>query len=73
MLFDQWEKDEEPIPVDELQIGDPNRPPPEIDFSKINPDEPDALLKVIFFQKICWHLSDPLTLMQNRSFGSFFI
>ena len=45
MLFDQWEKDEEPIPVDELQIGDPNRPPPEIDFSKINPDEPDALLK----------------------------
>ena len=45
MLFEQWEEDEEPIPVDELEIGDPRRPPPEIDLSSINPDEDQALLK----------------------------
>ena len=45
-LYEQWESDEEPIPNDELEIGDPNRLPPELDFSRIkDPDAPDALLK----------------------------
>ncbi|XP_049842982.1 LDLR chaperone boca [Schistocerca gregaria] len=43
-LFEQWEEDEEPLPEDELP--EYLRPPPPIDFSKIDTSDPENLLKV---------------------------
>lgn len=32
-LYDQWEEDEEPLPVDELPEWDPRKPQPQVDFN----------------------------------------
>jgi len=45
-LLDQWEEDEEPIPPDELPEGHPDRPRPPVDFSKLDPNNPDEMMKV---------------------------
>lgn len=44
-LLDEWEEDEEPIPKDELPEGHPDRPKPPIDFSKLDPSNPDEMMK----------------------------
>ena len=58
-LLDQWEEDEEPLPPDELPEGHPDKPQPEIDFSKLDMNNPDELMKatkkgktVMMFAKI---------------------
>eukprot|EP00096_Caligus_rogercresseyi_P011299 TRINITY_DN4405_c0_g1_i1.p1 TRINITY_DN4405_c0_g1~~TRINITY_DN4405_c0_g1_i1.p1 ORF type:complete len:134 (-),score=28.82 TRINITY_DN4405_c0_g1_i1:412-813(-) len=43
-LLDQWEEDEEPLPLDELPEGDPRRPQPKIDISNAGND-PEGILK----------------------------
>ena len=35
-MYEQWDADEEPLPVDELPEWDPRRPQPVIDFSKMD-------------------------------------
>jgi len=44
-LLDQWDEDEEPIPVDELPEGHPDKPQPQLDFSKLDMNNPDELMK----------------------------
>ena len=44
-LLDQWEEDEEPIPPDELPEGHPDRPVPPVDFSKLDMNNPEAVMK----------------------------
>ena len=58
-LLDQWEEDEEPLPADELPEGHPDRPQPPIDFSKLDMNNPEELMKatkkgktVMLFAKI---------------------
>jgi len=43
-LFEQWEEDEEPLEPDELP--EHLRAPPPIDFSKVDPSNPEALLRM---------------------------
>ena len=35
-LYDQWEEDEEPLPVDELPEWDPRKPQPQVSRSPAN-------------------------------------
>jgi len=45
-LYEQWEEDEEPLPVDELPEWDPRKPQPQVDIN--DPDllkDPEALLQ----------------------------
>merc|ERR1712168_15642 len=45
-LLEQWEEDEEPLPVDELPEWDPRKPQPQVDIN--DPDllkDPEALLQ----------------------------
>ena len=58
-LLDQWEEDEEPIPPDELPEGHPDRPVAPVDFSKLDMNNPEAVMKatkkgktVMLFAKI---------------------
>merc|ERR1711874_359617 len=44
-LLDQWDEDEEPIPVDELSDGHPDKPQPQMDLSKLDMSNPDELMK----------------------------
>lgn len=44
-LYEQWEEDDEPLPVDELPEYDPRRPQPNVDFSKLNPEDPESFIK----------------------------
>lgn len=43
-LYDQWEEDEEPLEPDELP--EHLRPSPAIDFSKLDPSNPENILKM---------------------------
>jgi len=44
-LYEQWEEeDDEPLEPDELPEW--KRPQPQIDFSKINPEDPESMLKM---------------------------
>ncbi|XP_063989549.1 LDLR chaperone boca [Diachasmimorpha longicaudata] len=43
-LLDQWEENEEPLEDDELP--EHLRPAPQIDFSQIDPSNPDSLLRI---------------------------
>ncbi|XP_040568584.1 LDLR chaperone boca [Lepeophtheirus salmonis] len=43
-LLEQWEEEDEPLPPDELPEGDPRRPQPKIDFSKVSQD-PESILQ----------------------------
>lgn len=43
-LFDQWEENDEPLEEDELP--EYRRQPPKIDLSKMDPNNPEALLKM---------------------------
>merc|ERR1712165_73338 len=46
-LLEEWDKDEEPIPPDELPDGHPDKPRPPLDISKIkNPNDPDEIMKI---------------------------
>merc|ERR1712038_1060487 len=46
-LLEEWDKDEEPIPPDELPDGHPDKPRPPLDISKIkNPSDPDEIMKI---------------------------
>merc|ERR1712018_385196 len=46
-LLEQWDKDEEPIPPDELPDGHPDKPRPPIDLTKIkNVNDPDEIMKI---------------------------
>ena len=58
-LLDQWDEDEDPLPPDELPEGHPDRPQPPIDFSKLDMNNPEELMKatkkgktVMLFAKI---------------------
>ncbi|XP_044747702.1 LDLR chaperone boca [Coccinella septempunctata] len=42
-LLDQWEEDEEPLPEDELP--EHLRPPPQVDFTKFDSNNPEAVLQ----------------------------
>ena len=44
-LYEQWEEDDEPLPLDELPEHDPRRPEPQIDFSKLDMSNPDSVMK----------------------------
>merc|ERR1719464_2701419 len=44
-LLAQWEEDEEPIPPDELPEGHPDRPVAPVDFSKLDMNNPEAVMK----------------------------
>ena len=44
-LLDQWDEDEEPIPPDELPLGHPDRPQDPVDFSKLDMNNPEAVMK----------------------------
>merc|ERR1711971_558683 len=43
-LLEEWDKDEEPIPPDELPDGHPDKPRPPLDIKKIN--DPDEIMKL---------------------------
>merc|ERR1711990_1172309 len=46
-LLEEWDKDEEPIPPDELPDGHPDKPRPPLDISKIkNMNDPDEIMKL---------------------------
>merc|ERR1719180_358485 len=46
-LLEEWDKDEEPIPPDELPDGPPDKPRPPLDISKIkNINDPDEIMKL---------------------------
>merc|ERR1712001_639770 len=46
-LLEEWDKDEEPIPPDELPDGHPDKPRPPLDITKIkNINDPDEILKI---------------------------
>ena len=58
-LLDQWDEDEEPIPPDELPEGHPDRPVAPVDFSKLDMNNPEEVMKatkkgktVMLFAKI---------------------
>ena len=58
-LLDQWDEDEDPLPPDELPEGHPDRPQPPVDFSKLDMNNPEELMKatkkgktVMMFAKI---------------------
>lgn len=45
-LYEQWEEDDEPLPVDELPEWDPRKPQPQVDFNDPNlMQNPEALLQ----------------------------
>merc|ERR1711970_1251600 len=44
-LLDQWEEDDEPLPPDELPDGHPDIPSPAIDFSNIDMNNPEGMIK----------------------------
>ncbi|XP_013398508.1 LDLR chaperone boca isoform X1 [Lingula anatina] len=43
-LYDQWEEDDEPLEEDELP--EYKRPPPQVDMGKLDADDPDGLLRM---------------------------
>jgi hypothetical protein len=43
-IFEQWEEGDEPLEEDELPEW--KRPQPKIDLSKLNPDDPESMLKM---------------------------
>merc|ERR1711997_1175375 len=46
-LLEEWDKDEEPIPPDELPDGHPDKPRPPLDINKIkNINDPDEIMKL---------------------------
>merc|ERR1712088_1110965 len=46
-LLEEWDKDEEPIPPDELPDGHPDKPRPPLDISKIkNPRDRDEVAEI---------------------------
>jgi len=46
-LLEEWDKDEEPIPPDELPDGHPDKPRPPLDITKIkNVNDPDEIMKI---------------------------
>jgi len=45
-LLNQWEEDEEPIPVDELPDGHPDKPQAQIDMSKLDMSNPEAVMQL---------------------------
>merc|ERR1711963_1390527 len=46
-LLEEWDKDEEPIPPDDLPDGHPAKPRPPLAISKIkNPSDPDEIMKI---------------------------
>merc|ERR1712107_258066 len=45
-LYEQWEEDDEPLPVDELPEWDPRKPKPGLDLSDMSKfQEPEDFLK----------------------------
>ena len=42
-LYEQWEEDEEPLPIDELPEWDPRKPQPQVDLNNFK--DPEELLK----------------------------
>ena len=45
-LYEQWEEDDEPLPVDELPEWDPRKPRPSLDLSDMSKfGEPEDFLK----------------------------
>ncbi len=44
-LYDQWEEDDDPIPVDELPDHDPRKPRPSVDFSKLDMSDPESVIR----------------------------
>ena len=58
-LLDQWEEDEDPIPADELPEGHPDRPVAPVDFTKLDMNNHEEVMKatkkgktVMLFAKI---------------------
>jgi len=45
-LLEQWDEDEDPIPVDELPEGHPDKPQPQLDLSKLDMSDPQAMMKM---------------------------
>ncbi len=46
-LYEQWEEDDEPLPVDELPEWDPRRPQPQFDLNDMKQfKNPEEFLKV---------------------------
>jgi len=46
-LLEEWDKDEDPIPLDELPDGHPDKPRPPLDITKIkNVNDPDEIMKI---------------------------
>merc|ERR1711915_567971 len=43
-LLEQWEEGDDPIPPDELPLGHPDRPQPMMDFSKLDPSNPENII-----------------------------
>ncbi len=43
-MYEQWEEDEEPLPVDELPEWDPRKPQPQVDLNNFK--DPEELLKL---------------------------
>ena len=44
-LLEQWDEDEEPLPVDELPEWDPRKPQPEIHMEDMQNKDPEDLLR----------------------------
>ena len=44
-LLEQWDEDEEPLPVDELPEWDPRKPQPEIRMEDMQNKDPEDLLR----------------------------
>ena len=43
--MEQWDEDEEPLPVDELPEWDPRKPQPEIHMEDMQNKDPEDLLR----------------------------
>jgi len=44
-LYEQWEEDEDELPLDELPEWDPRKPQPQIDFSKLDMSDTDNVMR----------------------------
>ena len=62
-LYEQWEEDEEDLPLDELPDWDPRKPQPMVDFSKLDMSNPDNIMKatkkgktIMLFAKVSYFL-----------------
>ena len=46
-LYEQWEEGDEPLLLDELPDGDPRRPQPLPDFSKLDMSDTDGVTRAL--------------------------